>query len=134
MKKIQLACFVSLISIGIANASTPCDGFEIKVKNNLLDKLMVSTIKLNGAEIQPSGLQQLESKSETVFTVNNSDANTLMKGEFIFHTISLPMRTVHLNFDLSNQALFCEHTDNSTNDDYSVGVLRLPGQVTYTLG
>lgn len=133
MKKIQLACLVSIFSIGSANALTPCDAFQIKIKNELLDDLMVSTVKLSGATIQPSGLQQLDSKGETVFTVNGSDANTPMTGEMIFHTISLPSKTVHLNFDLSNQLLICEHTDRSTNKNYSIGIFRQPGQVTYTI-
>lgn len=134
MNKLQLACLASFLSIGVANASTPCDGFQINVKNNLADNLMVSTIKLNGAEIKPSGLQTLDSKSEAVFVINHSDANTPMTGEFIFHTISLPMKTVHLNFNLDNQMILCQHTDHSTNNDYSVGIMRLPGSVTYTLG
>jgi len=134
MKKIQMVCLASLLSTGIAHALTPCDGFEIKVKNNLTDNLLVSKIKLNGAEIQPAGLQQIDSKTETVFTVNASEANTPMKGELIFKTISLPSKNIHFNFDLSNQVLACLHTDHSTNDDYSIGITRLPGHVTYTIG
>lgn len=134
MKKIQLVLASSFLALNIANAATPCDGFQINVKNNLQDNLMISTIKLNGAEIQPSGLQSLDSKAERSFVVNGSNANTPMTGEFIFHTISLPMKTVHLNFNLTNELLICSHVDHSTNDEYAVGVSRMPGQVTYTLG
>lgn len=134
MKKIQLLCLVSLLSVGIANASTPCNGFQIKIKNDLQDDLVVTTMKLNGAELQHGGFQTLDSKKEAVLIVADSDVNTPMTGEFIFHTISLPSRTVHLNFNLSNQFVMCQHTDHSTNDDYSVGIFRLPGQVSYTIG
>ena len=134
MKKIQLVLATSFLALNIANAATPCDGFQVHVKNNLQDNLMISTIKLNGAEIQPSGLQTLDSKAETAFTVSGSNANTPMTGEFIFHTISLPMKTVHLNFNLTNELLLCSHVDHSTNDNYAVSTFRMPGQVTYTIG
>jgi hypothetical protein len=133
LNKIKLACLVSLLSSSFTYASTPCDGFELKIKNNLADDLLVSTIKLNGADLQPGGIQKIDGKSSQVFTVNSSAENTPMAGEFIFHTISIPSKTVKIKFTLNNLILVCEHADISTVSDYAVEKTRLPGSVNYTI-
>ena len=133
MNKIKLACLVSLLSTSIAYATTPCDGFEFKLKNNLADDLLVTTIQLHGADLQPGGIQKIASKTTQAFTVNSSKADVPMNGEFVFHTISLPVKTVKIQFDLKNVGLICEHSDHSPASDYSVEKTRLPGSVNYTI-
>lgn len=133
MNKIKLACIASLLVAGIAQASTPCNGFELKIKNQLADDLLVTTIHLDGAELQPGGIQKVNAKSEQVFTVNASSDNVPMSGNLTFHTISLPSKTVKVQFDLVNSGLICEHTDRSPDSDYSVEKTRLPGKVNYTI-
>ena len=133
MNKIKLACLTSLFFTGVVSAAIPCDGFELKIKNSLADDLLVTTIKLHGAELQPAGIQKIDSKLEQVFTVNSSAENVPMVGEFVFHTISLPSREVKIQFDLKNSGLICEHTDNSPVSDYEVSKTRLPGKVYYTI-
>lgn len=133
MNKLKLACIASLLASGIAQATTPCNSFEIKVKNNLADDLLVTRIKLHGAEIQPGGLQKLDAKTEQVFTVNNSAEGVPMAGVLVFHTISLPSKEVKINFDLKNAGLICEHTDTSPESDYAVEKTRLPGKVNYSI-
>ena len=132
MNKLKMACFASLFAAGIAQASTPCDGFEIKIKNSLPDDLLVTKIDLQGGELQPGGIQKVDGKSEQVFTVNNT-GDAVMKGSLTFHTISLPSKTVKVQFDLENSGLICEHTDTSPASDYNVEKTRLPGKVNYTI-
>ena len=135
MKKIQLVYLATLIATGIAHASTPCNGFEFKVKNNLPDDLITINIQLNGAEIQPAGIQTLNSKSETVFRVNGSTEDRPMNGEFVFHTVSLPSKTVNIKFALYNRLFMCEHIDTSPNhSDYPLEKTRWPNKVNYTIG
>ncbi|TAL65212.1 MAG: hypothetical protein EPN84_01880 [Legionella sp.] len=133
MNKIKLACIVSLLSSSFAYASPSCDGFELKIKNNLADDLLVTTIKLNGADLQPGGIQKIDGKTAQVFTVNSSAENTPMVGEFVFHTISIPSKTVKINFNLNNTALVCQHDDKPVDSDYAVESTRLPGSVSYTI-
>lgn len=133
MNKIKLVCLASLLSSSFVYAASPCDGFELKIKNNLADNLLVTTLKLNGAEIQPGGIQKIDSNTAQVFTVNSSANEVPMVGEFVFHTISLPLKTVTIKFTLNNSTLFCEHTDISTSGDYSVEKSRLPGSVNYAV-
>lgn len=134
MNKLKLACLASLLATGVAQASTPCDGFEIKVQNKLADDLLVSRIVLNGAEIQPGGIQKIDAKTSEVFSVSKSIDNVPMQGEFTFHTISLPSKDVTIKFKLENSGLICEHTDLTADDnDYSVEKTRVPGKVDYTI-
>jgi len=133
LNKIKFACLVSLLSTSFVYSATPCDGFELKIKNNLADNLLVTTIKLNGAEIQPGGIQKIDGNTSQVFTVNSSAQDVPMVGEFVFHTISLPSKTVTIQFTLNNAGLICEHTDTSPTGDYSVEKTRLPGSVNYTI-
>ncbi|MGC1181728.1 hypothetical protein [Legionella sp.] len=133
MNKIKLACLASLLSSSVVSAASPCDGFELKIKNNLVDNLLITTLKLNGAELQPGGIQKIDSKTAQVFTINSSAKNVPMAGEFVFHTISLPSKTVTIRFSLNNSSFICEHTDTSISGDYSVEKIRLPGSVNYII-
>ncbi|HRD69276.1 MAG TPA: hypothetical protein PK657_03960 [Legionella sp.] len=132
MNKLKLACVASLLAAGIAQASTPCDGFDIKIKNKLADDLLVTKIHLNGADIQPGHIQKINGGTEQVFTVNSS-SDAVMSGDFEFHTISLPSKVVKIQFNLKNSGLICEHTDTSPDSDYSVDKTRLPGKVDYSI-
>lgn len=136
MNTLKLACIASVLATGlvagVAQASTHCDGFEIKIKNKLADDLIVTRLNLQGAEIQPGGLQKIDAKSEQVFTVNKS-SDAAINGDFVFHTISVPSKEVKIQFELSNKALVCEHTNTSPASDYSVESTRLPGKVDYTI-
>lgn len=131
--KIKSFCFVSLLATNISYAAPPCDGFEIKIKNAVAEDLLVTTIKLKGADIQPGGIQKIGSKKTQVFTVNSSNTNRPMNGEFKFHTISLPSKSVKIQFGLKNVGLVCEHTERSPKSDYAVNKTRLPGSVDYTI-
>ena len=133
LNKIKLACIGSLLCSSFVYAASPCDGFELKIKNNLSDDLLVTTIKLNGAEIQPGGVQKIDGKTSQVFTINSSVENVPMNGEFVFHTLSLPIKTVTIQYSLENASLFCEHTEKSPQSDYSIEKTRLPGAVHYTI-
>lgn len=134
MNKLKLAIVSSLLITGIAHATTPaCNGFQIKVKNNLADDLLVTNINLNGADMAPGGIQKLTANTEQAFTVNNSLENLPMTGTFVFHTISLPSKEVKINFTLQNSGLVCEHTDASVNNVFSVDSTRLPGTVNYSI-
>lgn len=133
MNKIKLVCLTSLLISSFVYAAPSCDGFGLKIKNNLANDLLVTSLKLNGAELQPGGIQKIDSKTAQVFTVNSSSKDVPMLGEFVFHTISLPSKTVSIQFTLNNSSLFCEHTDKSPSGDYSVEKTRLPGSVNYTI-
>ncbi len=128
-----MALLVSSIVTGSAFAAPSCDGFQIKLKNNLADDLIVTSIKLNGADIDPGMFEKLGSKSEQVFTVNHSKENVLMKGEFNLHTLSLPSKTVKIKYTIENKTGFCEHTDKSPKSDYAVEKTREIGQVKYSI-
>lgn len=132
MNNLKLACIASLLAAGIAQAS-PCDGFEIKIKNHLADDLLVTRIHLDGANIQPGGIQKIDGHTEQVFSVSKSSDAIAMTGDFVFHTISLPSKEVKIKFNLQNSGVVCEHTDTSPDSDYSVEKTRLPGKVNYTI-
>lgn len=133
MKAIKLIGLTSLFFTGVAFAATPCDGFELKIQNNLSDNFLLSTVKLRGAEIQPNGIQQLEGNKSLTFTVQSSDENTPMAGEFILHTISLPSKNVVIKYELKNMGLICEHIETPTQSDFTVQKIRLPGRVSYNI-
>ena len=134
MNKLKLVCVASLLVAGIAQASTPCNGFNINIKNQLADDLVVTQIALHGAEIQPGAIQKINGKTTQAFTVNNSVDNVPMLGDFTFHTISLPSKTVKVKFKLENDGLICKHTDFTVeNNDYSVEKTRLPGKIDYSI-
>ncbi|MDR3504183.1 MAG: hypothetical protein P4L79_16565 [Legionella sp.] len=97
------------------------------------DDLLVTTIKLNGAEIQPAVFEKLNHKSEQVFTINRSNQDLPVTGEFTLHSISLPSKTVKIKYTLENNVGFCEHTDNSPQGDYAIEKKRKMGAVQYNI-
>lgn len=136
MNKVQSLCLSSMLAAGLATQAValPCDGFEIKIKNNLPEKLLVTQVNLSGGQILPGGIQHIDGKAEQTFTINNSSEKGLMAGEFVFHTVSLPSHTVKVKFDLTNETLICKHDDKTPAGDYPVDKTRLPNQVSYTIG
>lgn len=133
MNKYKALALSTLLISGIASAAPSCDGFQIKLKNNLADDLLVTKISLNGADIQPGGFEKLDANSEQVFTINQSNDNVPMNGEFTLRTLSLPSKTVKVRYSLENKTAFCEHTDNSPESDYTVEKTRSIGQVHYSI-
>ncbi|HHF7349530.1 TPA: hypothetical protein ACPSKE_002738 [Legionella feeleii] len=133
MNKIKLAFIVSILVTEIASASSSCDGFQIRLKNNLADDLWVTTINLRGAEIQPGAFEKLKRQSEQVFTINRTSENLPMTGEFTLHTLSFPAKTVKITYTLEDKIAFCEHSDNSPRGDYAVEKNRILGGVQYSI-
>jgi hypothetical protein len=133
-QKIKLACVASIFAAGLANAGTPCNGFEIKVKNNLSDNLRVLKVQLVGADIQPDNISKIEKKSEVAFIVNNSESH--MYGEINFQTVSLPSKAFKIRFDLRNALLRCDHDDKTGRESNGIPIdnSRSVGKVTYTIG
>jgi hypothetical protein len=132
MNKINYALAASMLMAGVAHASA-CEGFEIKVTNNLADDLVVRRIQLQGAEIQPAGIQKINHKSTEVFTVSKATEGVALKGALIMNTLSLPSKEVRIKFDLINKGIICEHTDHSSSDKLSLSKTRLAGKVQYTI-
>lgn len=135
MKNIKLAILTSLLTLstGMAYAEPACNQFEVKINNSLSDDLLVTTINMDGANLQPGGIQKINGKESQVFTVNASQEGVPMSGEFIFHTISVPSKVAKIKFDLKNSGLICEHTDQSPDSDFSLFRIRLPGKIEYTI-
>lgn len=133
MNKLKMGCFAFLLIGGIASAKPSCEGFQIKLKNNLADDLVVTTIKLDGASIKPAKFEKLGSKSEQVFTVHHISNDEPMVGEFTLHTVSLPVKTVKVEYTLENKMAVCEHTDNSPKSDYELDKTREVGGVQYSI-
>lgn len=134
MNSIKLTSIALILGLGSSLASAhPCDGFQVKVKNDLSDDLLASSIKLDNANISPGGIQKLDKKTEQTFTVNNSAENATMAGEFVFRTISLPSKKVSIKYTLENKGLICHINTIALDGDYFVSKTRLPGHNIYTI-
>lgn len=133
MNKLKLAIFASIFASTIVSAGTACEGFQIRLKNNLADDLLVTSIKLQGANIQPGVFEKLNSRSEQVFTINQVSDSIPMNGEFTLRTLSLPSKTVKINYSLENNGAVCEHTDKSPASDYPLEKTRKLGEVQYAI-
>lgn len=133
MRKITLSCLSLLVAGGVAYAGTPCDGFEVKIKNNTPDKFLVTNMQLKGGEFSPTGLETIPAHSEQIFVVNHTKDGEKMQAEMKFHTISIPSKRVSLEFSLENKHLICHHNTIKTSGDYKIDHTRLPGKITYSI-
>ncbi|WP_058534509.1 hypothetical protein [Legionella saoudiensis] len=133
MNKFKIAALSTLLLSGLASANPACDSFQLRIKNNLAEDLAITKISLTGAKIQPGHFEVLKAKTEQVFTVNSSNENVRMDGEFNFHTISLPSKSVKIRYSLINSGMTCEHKEYSPDLDYAVEKTRNIGEVSYTI-
>lgn len=131
MKKIKITLIAGLLASGIAHANQ-CENFRVVINNTSDDNLLVTKIHLKGAEIQPSGIQQINKHSQEIFTISHISDKELY-GEMAFHTINIPSKKALIKFELTNGALACLHRNTSPESDFSVSDLRSIGEVKYTL-
>ncbi len=133
MNKIKLACISTLLIAGLSHANTPCNGFEIKVKNELAEDMKLAGASLVGAQITPNASQILGSKQEHVFTVNGTVEEIPMSGELVYNTVTVPNKSVIIRFSLNNSHLHCHHRDTSPVNEYTVSHHRFPGSIDYSI-
>jgi hypothetical protein len=133
MTKLKMVALSTLLLSGLASADPACNSFQVKVKNNLAEDLLFSKISLTGAVIQPGNFETLKAHTEQVFTVNGSNENVGMDGEFTLHTISLPSKNVKIRYNLANKGTVCEHTEYSPVSDYAVEKSRGISEVKYDI-
>lgn len=133
MNKFKLLGLTSFLISGLVSAAPVCDGFQLKIANNLADNLLVTSVKIKGAKIQPSSIEKLDSKAEQVFTINSSNDNSPIQGEFVLHTLSVPFKTIKIKYSLESKGAVCENRSHSASKDFTVQKTREVGQVSYTI-
>ena len=133
MKKLKLLGLASLLVSGIATAAPSCNGFQLRITNNLADDLVVSNIKINNsATIQPDNIGYLPSKKEQVFIVGqNVDAP--MDGTFTLRTATVPYKEVNIKYNLSDLASKCKHFDYSVADKLTFEAKADEREVKYSI-
>ncbi|MFA5960313.1 MAG: hypothetical protein WC785_07330 [Tatlockia sp.] len=122
----------SIFAVGVAQATTHCNGYEIRIKNNLSDNLIVDKMDFTGADLQPSKVFKIDRTSEIVFIVNNTSKK--MNADFAFHTFSLPRKEVSIRFDLTNVLLRCDYDDRGIESNVAVDASHSGSKATYTIG
>lgn len=134
MNKFKLACFAPLLAMGISHAaSVPCNGFKITIKNKLAEDLVIQKNQLSGANLLSDGAGILDAHSKKVYTVNTSEENADIDGELILATPTIPAKNIHLRFKLTNHTAICELEELSQTGNLTLGKMRLPGGVNYTI-
>lgn len=127
MKKLKLVCLASLLATGMAQAA-PCDGYTIKVNNQLADDLLITGAAIKGAELQPDGIGKINSKNSQIFNVAKS-TNGEMTGNMSFRTGT--MKKAKIRFTLVNNGGKCVFTDIAIPDnDFKV---TKTGNIEYTI-
>lgn len=134
-KTIKLSFLASSLALAaIANAGHPCDNFKIKLKNNLPHDLLIKTLHIHGAQIEPQGIQKIDPKSEGTFTVNHTTDSGPMRVVATLNSISIPSKEFKVQFNLTNHGLICKHEEISKEGDLEGKSTRLPGQINYSIG
>lgn len=133
-KSIKLTCLASILAAGVSYAGAPCNGFAIKIKNNLPEALILNKVNLVGANLQPGSLDRIAANAEATFVVNNV-SQKLLNGQLVFVPERLPLRKIEVAFDLKNGLLMCKHSDktNKPAEGYPISKARNYSGVTYTI-
>lgn len=131
---IKLSFLASSLAIAaLGNAANPCDDFKIKLKNNLPHDMLIKTLTIEGANIQPQGIQKINPNSEGTFTVNNTIDNGPMRAVVTLNSISIPSKVFKVRFNLTNDGLVCQHEELSREGDLTATSTRLPGEISYSI-
>lgn len=131
MKTTKLLGLGLLFISSLVMASPACTGFKLKLKNT--DDLFITDVKFYGAELSPAVVNKDKSRSEHLFTVNNTAEDLPMYGEFVLQTLSLPKKTVTIGYTLENKGLICEHNVMEAYSEIPVNKTRTLNQVAYTI-
>lgn len=134
INKLVSLCVGSVFAVGLAHASTHCNGYEIKIVNKLKDDLIISKAQLVGAELQPKHEERIAANSQLVFTVNNTSTKH-MNAEFILKTGILTNHALTMNFELTNAPLRCDFDNKGSKaDGFALSESHSSSQVVYTIG
>ena len=130
-KKIVL---VSALSTGISNADTaPCNGFKIDFKNSSHQNLILDKVHFVGALINTTDPGTVEVNKNLIFTVNQSTEGGAMRGEFLFHSATEPLKELKLAFSLTNKKMICEINNFSQQGTLVTKPHRLLGGVFFSV-
>lgn len=130
---IKLTFLASSLALATMANANPCDNFKIKLKNNLPHDLLIKTMTIEGAQIQPQGIQKIDPNSEGTFTVTNTIDSGPMRAVVTLNSISLPSKVFKVRFNLTNEGLICSHDEISREGDLTGTSTRLPGEISYSI-
>ena len=121
-------------------ASNSCNGFEIKIKNNLSRDIWVKHVELSDATLDPSGLMKVSSGSSVTLTVNQASAHRL-KGNILLRkdilsksSTDLDIGEISLDFLLKDKLLHCDFSDKTEQGETTFSTNRSRGAITYNIG
>lgn len=134
MNKLKLIGLASLLATGIAHASSPCEGFQVKIKNNLADNLYITSFDVNGAKMDHE--YKLSARGEQNLTVTESAEGVPVRGKVFLYTLSVPAKEVSIRFVLFNdeKAGKCIPLDlSSSSNHYAVEATQGDKEVVYSI-
>lgn len=134
MKITNIALLITSLSLGAAHAggTAPCNGFKINLKNHTKHQLVVDQVSLSNGTIHSVDPQPIEVNESALYTVNGTIEDTVMQGQILAHLNDAPLKSVRINFDLTNKNVTCEVSNTtqqgnlSTKFDRVLGGLNLP--------
>jgi len=116
-----------------AFANGICDKFELYLKNDSADDLVISSIHLSNAQFEPGHLDILKSNSAQKILVNHANKDAVMEAKLKLHTVSLPSKKVTLRFNLEDKGAYCAHSDQGSSGDLPFEQQRYLGGIEYKL-
>lgn len=124
---------LSLLLASSTMQAAPCDGFQLRVENQLVDNLLATTLDVKHAKLTPHVFDTIKSNSVEVFTVSQSELNVPSDGKFHFHTEGFPSHKVKLKFRLTNIDNVCQIENFTSPGKYNISFNNADGKATYTI-
>lgn len=111
----------------------PCDNFQLIVKNNSLDNLVVLTSQLDKANVTPKDVQIIKKESEQEYTIDTTPTDVSMNGEWSLYTLSIPSKIAKIKFQLRNIGGTCKYTKVEFEGNYNVKDVYKDKQVVFSI-
>ena len=116
------------LSIPPAIAAGICDGFAIKLKNNLSEDILVTNINTTQADLEPAFADLVKAGSQITFSIVNASRVDVITGNISLYTVQIPSKKITIAFELMDKGIYCRHSDKSTAEEHHPSSTRVPGR------
>lgn len=123
---------ISILASGSLYAENACQGFRVKIKNNLEDDIRISSTKIEDGKFEPHGVITIGKKSEGIVYLAKANSS-FMLATIGAQQLNFPFSTFKVTFTLTDSNSSCVHKPVTHEGNMHVES-QDSNEVVYTIG
>ena len=131
-KLVKVTGLAGILCVSNLYAGCICEGFQVKIKNNLQDDIEVTQLMIEGGQFDPHGTPIISKKSEGAFTLTQVRPGPMLATVAV-ESKSTPKKAFEIKFTLEDKNVVCIHDHISQVGNVNIDKTRKIGEVVYTI-